>query len=161
MKIVALFAVVSLAVSHGCSAQADSPARQQIEAAEAAVAKAIGTRDVAALQRLWSPRMLVNSPANNVLTRDQVLAAMGKDQLRYSKYEGSVETFTTFGPDLAVLMGHETIVRADGGYGGRTLYRRYTDVWQRTNGNWVQIVRQATYTNEPVIPVGGSAKDVK
>ncbi len=161
MKRFALLPLLFLSMSHACFAQAEAAARQQIEAAEAAVGKAIGMKDVATLQRLWSPRMLVNSPANNVLTRDQVIAALGKDQLRYSKYEGSVETFTTFGPDLAVLMGHETLVRADGAYSGRPLYRRYTDVWQRTDGNWVQIVRQATYTSEPVIPVGGSAKDVK
>jgi len=57
-------------------AQSDSATRQQIEAAEAAVGKAVAAKDSAALEKLWSPKMLVNSPANNILTRDQVIVAL-------------------------------------------------------------------------------------
>jgi len=49
-------------------------------------------------------------------------------------------------------MGHETIVRADGAYGGKTLYRRFTDIWQRSANGWMQIARQATYTDENMHP---------
>jgi len=133
-------------------AQSDSATRQQIEAAEAAVGKAVAAKDSAALEKLWSPKMLVNSPANNILTRDQVIVALSKDQLHYSRYENVVETFRAYGDDLAVIMGHETIVRADGAYGGKTLYRRFTDIWQRSANGWMQIARQATYTDENMHP---------
>jgi ketosteroid isomerase-like protein len=146
LYIVVLASLVPLSLAQSSSAKTDSTIRQQIEAAEAAVAKAVTTKDTTALEKLWSPKMLVNSPANNILTRDQVIVALSKDRLHYSKYDNTVEAFSAYGDDLAVLMGHETVVRADGAYGGKTLYRRYTDIWQRSANGWMQIARQATYT---------------
>ncbi len=135
------------ALAPAVSGAEDMTERQQIAAAEQMVGKAVGMRDFAALEKLWSPQMLVNSPGNTVLTRDQVIAAIREDKLNYSDYKNEVEAFHTYG-DLAVLMGHETLKPNTGPEAGTTLYRRYTDIWQRSNGAWVQIARQATYTDD-------------
>lgn len=127
-------------------AQEDS-VRQQVELAERTGGHAAATKDFATVEKYWSPQMLVNSPGNTVLTRDQVFAAIREDKLRYSNYTNEVEAFHTYG-DIAVVMGHETLVPDTGPEAGTKLYRRYTDVWQRTNGSWMQIARQATYTDE-------------
>ena len=126
--------------------RADDTLRQQIESAERSVGKAIGMRDFAAIEKLWSPEMLVNSPGNNILTRDQVIAAIRENKLNYSGYTNEIEAFHVYG-EIAVLMGHETLVPETGPEAGTRLYRRYTDIWQRSNGNWMQIARQATYTD--------------
>jgi ketosteroid isomerase-like protein len=139
--------LILLCVSAIASRAQDAPIRQQIEASEHAVAKAFATKDYAALEKLWSPQMIVNSPGNGVLTRDQVFAAIRIDQLNYAKYDNTVDGFQVFG-DIAVLMGHEHLTPATGPEAGTILYRRFTDIWQRTNGSWLQIARQATYTEE-------------
>jgi hypothetical protein len=122
----------------------DSAVQTQIEANNRAVGRAIGTMDFASLEKLWSPLMVVNSPGNNILTRDQVFAAMREDKLKYSSAKGAVELFSTAN-GIAIEMGHEDIVMSNGPMAGKPLRRRYTNIWQKTGDSWVQIARQATY----------------
>ena len=135
---------------HTAPAHAQMPApdttaiRAQIEANNHAVGRAIGTMDFAALEKLWSPQMVVNSPGNNILTRQQVFAAMRADKLKYSSVKGTTESFFVV-ESVAVEMGHEDIVMANGPMAGKPLTRRYTNVWQKSADGWVQIARQATY----------------
>ncbi len=116
----------------------------QIEANNRAVGRAIVTSDFAALQNLWSPSMVVNSPGNNILTREQVFTAMREDKLRYTSAKTVPEAFFVSG-NVAIEMGHDDIVMANGPMAGKPLTRRFTNVWQTTNDKWVQIGRQATY----------------
>jgi hypothetical protein len=116
----------------------------RIDAKSQAVGRAIRAMDFGSLERLWSPALVVNSPGNNILTREQVFAAMREDKLKYSSSKAYPEAFFVSN-DLAVSMGHEDIVMASGPMAGKPLKRRYTDVWQKTGEDWVMIARQATY----------------
>ena len=116
----------------------------QIDANSQAAGHAIHTMDFAALKKLWSPALIVNSPGNNILTRDQVFAAMREDKLKYSSGEVHPEAFFIVN-DLAIQMGQEEIVMANGPMAGQPLKRRYTDIWQKSGNNWLLIARQATY----------------
>ena len=118
----------------------------QIEANNRAVGHAISTMNFAALGKLWSPGMVVNSPGNNVLTREQVFTAMREDKLKYTSAKAVPEAFFV-SKDLAIEMGHDDIVMANGPMAGKPLTRRFTNVWQRTGDSWAQIVRQATYVD--------------
>jgi len=139
---------VTCAQAMVAQAQTSSPEtaaiRAQIEANNHAVGRAIVTQDFDALKKLWSPNMVVNSPGNNILTREQVFGAMREDKLKYSSVKGVVETFFVSG-DVAVEMGYEDIVMANGPMVGKPLKRRYTNVWQKNGDGWAQIARQATY----------------
>ncbi len=93
---------------------------------------------------LWAPGMVVNSPGNNILTREQVFTAMREDKLKYASAKAIPEAFLV-SKDVAVEMGHDDIVMSNGPMAGQPLTRRFTNVWQKTGDNWVQIARQATY----------------
>lgn len=116
----------------------------QIEANGRACGHAIATNDFAALEKLWSPSLVVNSPGNRVLTREGVFTAMREDKLKYTSGKVFPDAFFVVN-DLAVTMGHEELVMANGPMAGKPLKRRYTDVWQKTGDAWVLIARQATY----------------
>jgi len=119
-------------------------AKQQLQAAAAAVGKAINTHDTVALEKLWSPKLLVNSPNNDVLTRAEVLDAIRRGQLDYEGgYTSRLEKVEFYG-NVAVTMADETLVPTFGPDKGRTIRRRSTNVWQYDNGAWVMIARQAT-----------------
>lgn len=118
--------------------------RAQIESNNNAVGHAIVTSDFAALEKLWAPTMVVNSPANNILTREQVFTAIRENKLQYSSAKAIPEAFLA-SKDLAIEMGHEDIVMANGPMAGKPLTRRFTNVWQKTGDSWLQIARQATY----------------
>ncbi|SEL68262.1 protein of unknown function [Pseudoxanthomonas sp. GM95] len=119
-------------------------AKQQLAAAGAAVGKAITTHDTAALEKLWSPKLLVNSPNNHVLTRAEVLDAIKRGQLEYEGgYTSRLEKVEFYG-NVAVTMADETLVPGFGPDKGKTIRRRSTNVWQYGDGAWVMIARQAT-----------------
>ena len=88
--------------------------------------------------------MVVNSPGNTILTRDQVFGAIREEKLAYSSVQTTTDEFLV-SADVVVEMGHEAIVMSNGPVAGKPLIRRFTDVWQRRGGGWVQIARQATY----------------
>jgi quercetin dioxygenase-like cupin family protein/ketosteroid isomerase-like protein len=132
-------------ISHAQQPAPDTAAiRAQITTNGRAVGRAIGAMDFAALEKIWSPDMVVNSPGNNILTRDQVFAAMREDKLKYSSARAIPETFFVV-KDVAIEMGHDDIVMSNGPMAGKPLTRRFTNVWQKTGDQWLQIARQATY----------------
>jgi ketosteroid isomerase-like protein len=142
--LLAALLILSL-IPHAPAQTPDTTAiQEQIQANGHAVGRAIGTMDFATLEKYWAPGMVVNSPGNNILTRDQVFRAMREDKLKYSSVHGTTEQFSVFN-DIAVEMGHEDLVMANGPMAGKPLTRRYTNVWQRTPAGWVQIARQATF----------------
>jgi ketosteroid isomerase-like protein len=118
--------------------------RAQIDANGRAVGRAIATQDFEALQKLWAPEMVVNSPGNNILTREQVFGAMREDKLKYESAKTYQDAFRVFG-DVAIEMGHEDIVMSNGPMAGQPLKRRFTNVWRKSGEGWMQIARQATY----------------
>ncbi len=152
MKTILVAAVVAtlLTFAEGTAARAQadvadiSAIRTQIGVNDRAVGRAIATRDFAALEKLWSPEMVVNSPGNNILTRAQVFAAIREDKLAYTSVKAVTDSFFV-SKDVAIDMGHEAIVMSNGPMAGKPLIRRFTDVWQKLGDSWVQIARQATY----------------
>jgi hypothetical protein len=122
----------------------DVDAKRKLAMAGQALGKALATHDQAALEKLWSPQMIVNGPNNAVLTRAEIFEGMKNGQLDYeSSYKSTLEKVEFFG-NVAVTMGEDTYVPAFGPDKGKSLHRRSTNVWQYTDGNWMMIARQAT-----------------
>lgn len=122
----------------------DVEAKKQLAIAGTAVGKAIDTHDIAALEKLWSPKLLVNSPNNHVLTRDDVFDAIKRGQLDYEGgYKSTLEKMEFYG-NVAVTMDDETLVPDFGPDKGKTIRRRSTNVWQYADGAWTMIARQST-----------------
>ena len=122
---------------------------QEVMSVRAGIGPAMRAKDTAALQRIWSPEMKVNSPGNRVMDRSTVLNLLQQDHIKYSAFKDIVESTSVF-KDLVILMGHEELTEAVGPDAGKPKLRRYTDVWQRNSeGAWMLIDRQATYIASP------------
>ena len=122
----------------------DIDARRKLGMAGQALGKALATHDQAALEKLWSPQMIVNGPNNSVLTRSEIFEGMKNGQLDYETgYKTTIEKIEFFG-DVAVTMGEDTYTPTFGPEKGKLLHRRSTNVWRFTDGNWMMIARQAT-----------------
>lgn len=120
--------------------------QREVEVAEQNIVQATNSKDSAALMRLLSPEIMINSPANKVIDRSKMIEMALKGEMTYSHYESMTEGFSLFGSNIAVIMGKEVFVHADLAFGDKEVVRRFTDVWQRIGEDWVQIARQATYT---------------
>lgn len=122
---------------------ADGQAESAIRAVEDDERQAMLRGDAAALERFWAAELLVNAPGGKIRTRPEVLEYVKSGRLKYSAFERHIERIAVHG-DVAVAMGAETVVPATGPDAGKTLHRRYSDVFTRQNGQWRLIARQTT-----------------
>jgi ketosteroid isomerase-like protein len=117
---------------------------QQIRTLDLAHAEAIFKGDAKALDALMDDDVTVNHPTNRIVKeKQQLLALIEQGVIRYTAFERQPEAFLFF-KDMVVVMGHETVVPAPGApNAGKTLQRRYTNVWMRRDGQWRLTVRHA------------------
>ena len=94
--------------------------------------------------KIWSPKMVVNTPANVVGTVDGTKQLLRAGGLKYLSFERNIEKIT-FNDDLAIVMGGE-VIKPQGTQpnAGKTVYRRFTHIWKASNNSWSIIARQAT-----------------
>ena len=94
--------------------------------------------------KLWSPNMVVNAPANRVGTVEGTKMQMRTGKLNYLSFERTIEKIT-FDDNLAIVMGEEKIKpQGSQDHAGKLVTRRFTNIWKFANNSWSIIARQAT-----------------
>jgi hypothetical protein len=126
---------------------AQSAVEKNIRSLDQQEAEATIKGDTALLQRLWSPSYLVNNPANTIVNVSQIRQLMKEGKISYSRFTRVVEKISVI-DNVAITMGHE-INEPDRATenSGKTVTRRYTNVWMKGKNGWQIIARQATITN--------------
>ena len=106
--------------------------------------QAVLQQDLAALERLWAEEFIVNNPQNQISpNRDAVLALVKKGLIRYTRFERRIESIR-FNADIAIVMGAETVEPVGGApRAGRTIERRFTNIWKKQDATWRIIARHA------------------
>ena len=101
--------------------------------------------DLAAQTRFWDPNLTVNAPTNQIVRHAQILELMKQHTgLQYSAFERHREA-TVIRRDCAVTMGYEVVVpKGNVPNSGKTINRRYTNIYYLEDGGWRLIARQAT-----------------
>jgi ketosteroid isomerase-like protein len=121
---------------------------------EEAERRAVLASDAAAIERFWSPELLVNGPHNRLLIGiDSTLDMVRSGTIDFERFDRVVERVEIDG-DIAVSMGSEAIVQRRGPQAGQLINRRYTNVWRRTDGGW-----QLRFRHANVIPPQGQILD--
>lgn len=94
--------------------------------------------------KIWSPNMVINTPANQVGTVEGTKALLRAGGLAYKSFERTIEKIT-FNDNVAIVMGGEEI-RPQGNQpnAGKLVSRRFTHVWLFKNNSWSIIGRQAS-----------------
>jgi len=124
---------------------AQDPREAEIRRLENVEREAVMKTDSATLyNKIWSPTMVVNTPANVVGTVEGTKAQMRKGNLRYLSFERTIERIT-FNDNIAIVMGGE-VIKPQGQQmnAGKVVSRRFTHVWKYANNHWSIIARQAT-----------------
>ena len=116
----------------------------ELLATDLAEAEAVLSSDMTKLEDLWSESLVVNNPANSVMQRTQVLEHVRTGIIKYTSFERSVEASTVI-DDIGIIMGQEVVTPAPGApLAGKTVTRRFTNVWSSSRGVWKLVGRQAT-----------------
>jgi hypothetical protein len=103
--------------------------------------------DIAGVETLMAPDILVNAPINKVVDRNNIIQRLKAAQISYEPDTAETIDFVGVRGDMVVIMGEEVLhPNKDAPYAGKTEYRRFTDAWKPFNGVWKLWIRQATIT---------------
>jgi hypothetical protein len=104
--------------------------------------------DLSSIEALFAPDLVVHSPINRVVDRGNVLARIRDGQIRYEPNVERKIDFAGVRGDAVVVMGEEIVKPLAGTpNAGKIVHRRFTDIWNNTDGTWRLAVRQATVTS--------------
>ncbi|CAN5133486.1 hypothetical protein BH09BAC4_BH09BAC4_26610 [soil metagenome] len=98
--------------------------------------------DTLAIAKQWAPDYVVNNPFNQAVNANQ--GPIRRGNLTYSSFTRDVERVLIHGQTV-IVMGAETVVPSgQSADAGKTIKRRFTNVWMNTTGNWLLVARQAS-----------------
>lgn len=143
MKTLQLIVFISACLTKMASAQ--DPREAEIKRLDNLERVSVLKGDSAALfDKLWSPTMIINTPANVVGTVEGTKAHFRAGGLNYLSFERAIEKIVIH-DNVAVVMGGE-VIKPQGKQpnAGKTVTRRFTHVWLLENSSWSIIGRQAT-----------------
>jgi hypothetical protein len=100
--------------------------------------------DLAAQARFWDSDLTVNAPNYQVMRHADILKRMTeRTGLQYSAFERHREAMV-IRSNYAVTMGYEVVVpKGDVPNSGKTINRRYTNIYYLEDGSWHLIARQS------------------
>jgi hypothetical protein len=136
---------VFLFIMISCSTLAQDTREAEIRRLEQLEREAVMNGDSTSLfDKLWSPNMVINTPANVVGTVQGTKAMFRSGGLNYLLFERNIEKIT-FNENIAIVMGGE-VIKPQGKQlnAGKTVSRRFTNVWKYSGNSWSIIARQAT-----------------
>ncbi len=142
-NVIQLILVVLLVMFHHVSlAQQDK--ESDIKNLENTEGEAWVKKDSITLYKLFSPDLIVNSPLNKVVNLEILKMLMRTGKVDISSSEKKIDK-VSFIRDMAIVMGSD-IVTPQGAMdnAGKTVTRRYTDVWIKGTDGWRLTIRQAT-----------------
>ena len=138
------FSLIFMSVSIILYAQTD-PREAELRRLENIEREATMHSDSATLfGKIWSNEMVVNTPANRVGTVEGSKMQLRTGNLAYLSFVRNIEKIT-FNENIALVMGEE-ITKPQGHqlYAGKSVTRRFTNIWKFANNQWFMIGRQAT-----------------
>jgi ketosteroid isomerase-like protein len=127
------------------SADEEARIRKTVEALEEEEIQLVLAGDVAGAAREMADDVAVNAPNNQVVHKPEILEHMKRQTaLQYSSVERRREAMV-IRRDCVVTMGYEIVVPTGNvPNSGKTINRRYTNIYHFDDGQWRIIARQAT-----------------
>ena len=143
MKLTLLTAVLIFIIPGLVLAQAkhSNAVEQEIRKLEEEQVDALLRDDVATIKRNWAEDYVVNNPFNEVVDARQGPIQAGT--LRYSSFIQEIERVLIRG-EVVIVMGRETVVpKGTSPDSGKTINRRFTNIWMKRKGKWLLTARHA------------------
>lgn len=119
--------------------------RAQIAALQEQSRQAYLAKDIDRLNRLWSDELIVNSPINRVLGKDEVLKLLQRGVIAHASYDEHIEVTARQG-EVAIVMGYDLVTDAAA---APQVQRRFTNVWRAVGASWQLIARHANPISQP------------
>jgi hypothetical protein len=145
--VVGVLCMVLLGTAIGGTRHASASVEEHIRGLEQAEVAALLRNDLAAVRSHWASDYVVNNPFNVVV--DASKGPIQAGTLTYSSFVREVERVLVH-DNTVIVMGRETVVPSGASADvGKTIHRRYTNVWMKRSGKWLLTARHASVVCEP------------
>jgi ketosteroid isomerase-like protein len=145
-KVVLIWTIL-LGTSAGGAQPTATRVEEHIRRLEQEEVAALLQNDMAGVRRNWASDYVVNNPFNVVV--DASKGPIQAGTLTYSSFVREVERVLVHG-NTVIVMGRETVVPSGTSPdAGKTIHRRYTNVWMKRGGRWLLTARHANVVCEP------------
>jgi|SRR6185312_2430142 len=110
--------------------------------------EAILNQDLPAFFNFFASGFVATNPMNKIATKDEVFEIFRKGLAgNVSSFKADIEKIT-FVNGIAIVMGLETLQpKGASMHAGKTVSRRFTNVWIKNGDAWKITARQATIIN--------------
>lgn len=126
----------------GQSAKGNDAIAQEIRKLDLKEADAVLRADFLTVEQLWAEDLTINNPFNEVVKASRGPIRTGT--LTYSSFVREIESVQIHA-DTVIVMGRETVVpKGDSPDAGKTIHRRYTNIWMKREGRWLLTARHAS-----------------
>lgn len=140
--LVAVFILVASGSILGQSEKKISPLEQEIRKLEQAQVDLLLRDDLAGMRSNWAKDYVVNNPFNEVV--DASKGPIQAGTLKYSSFTREIERVLIHGRTV-IVMGRETVVpKGTSPDSGKTINRRFTNIWMKRDGKWLLTARHAS-----------------
>ena len=140
MRLILLAVALTISITGLVSGQSAKQIEQEIRRLDVAHADAILRGDLVALDKLWTKDFKVNNPFNEIDQADRIRTGA----VTYSLFNRVPEAVLIHG-DTVIVMGREEVVpKGNSPEAGKTIKRRYTNIWMKRSGKWRLIARHAS-----------------
>ena len=113
------------------------------------------SRDTPTMERLWSEQLTVNAPNNQVVVGKRAVfdTFVHSGIINFATFERQVEFVRADGA-FVIIMGSEKVTPLSdapraGLMAGRTITRRFTNIWKNEEGTWRLFARHANVIANP------------
>jgi ketosteroid isomerase-like protein len=103
-------------------------------------AAAVLSGDLKEMDKYWTEDFMVNNPFNEIDKADRIR----NGTVSYASFQRICEAVQIH-ENVAILMGKEIVVpKGKSPDAGKTINRRYTNIWMKINGQWRLVARHAS-----------------
>jgi len=107
--------------------------------------------DIEGQDRLLPDDFVVTNPFNMFIHKPEVIKRLQANIIKYSRYDREFDDFRRYG-DTMIVIGKEIVVPtpdANRPDAGKTVTRRFTEVWVHRKGTWEKVARHAGNVGNP------------
>lgn len=138
-----LLVLLTIGVS-AALAQSDAAVEQEIRRLHEIQRKAFFDKDVATIDRTFSPDIIVTNPFGQFLNKQQTLDRVRNGDIDFERFDRTLDYVKVYG-DTVVAAGTETMVPKGKMKGAGTIINlRMTTVWIRQHGQWLEVARHTS-----------------
>ena len=143
-----LLAILTLAVVGSAQDnKSDNAVRTLLKNYEQEEVQGLINNDRVAIRKHWAKDYVVNNPFGRVVNASEGPIQAGT--LTYTSFERDVERIEVYGKTAIVMGGEKVVPKAPSPDAGKTIVRRFTNVWIKRDGKWLLTARHASVVCTP------------